>query len=358
MINIIKRLDREKYLPSVCVSKKGGTLDSEVEDLGIQFIEANFTVPAKPYLSLPSRARRAAKVFKAYQFEIWHSFHYLDDYTEPMISRCAGARAWIYTKKNMNWGRRSWHLRSLFSTRIAAQNSDMMNEFFSGSFYRKKALFIPRGVDTKKFAASNESDLTLRSRYEIPTDATVIGCVAHFVPVKGHQTLIQALSKLPGVYLLIAGKKLDEEYVRKLEKLIEELDLGNRILILDDVADIPSFLNQVDVFVLPTWAKWRQEGCPVSLLEAMACEKPCIATNISGSRDIIEHDSNGLLIPAEDVEAMANALECLIASRDLRERLGKAARKRVLEKFTIELEVRAHEAMYEEILEAKTLRRL
>lgn len=86
MLNIIRRLDREKFAPAVCVSRNGGRLAKEVEKLGIPLIEAAFTVTARPYLSLPFRAWKAARVFRPYGFELWHSFHYTDDYTEPIAS--------------------------------------------------------------------------------------------------------------------------------------------------------------------------------------------------------------------------------------------------------------------------------
>src|SRR4029453_18540993 len=139
MLNIVQRLDLNKYAPAVCVLQKGDSLDIEVGKTGIPLIEALFTVNAKPYAGLLNRARNAAKVFRGYGFQLWHSFHYSDDYTEPMIAHFAGARAWVYTKKNMNWGRRSWYLRTFLARRVAVQNSDMMRDFFSGPFFRRKA---------------------------------------------------------------------------------------------------------------------------------------------------------------------------------------------------------------------------
>src|SRR5262245_27237709 len=87
MLNIIERLDRSRYAPAVCVSKAGGNLDREVAALGIPFIEAPFTVAPKPYATLLWRTWRASALFRPYNFALWHSFHYADDYTEPIIAR-------------------------------------------------------------------------------------------------------------------------------------------------------------------------------------------------------------------------------------------------------------------------------
>ncbi len=350
MLNIVERLNRTRYQPAVCVLKKGGELDAEVVRLGCELLEAPFAIPARPYLSLPMRARRAAAPFRARKFQIWHSFHYTSDYTEPIIARFAGAKAWVFTKKNMGWKDRAWRVRSLFARRIAAQNTDMMREFFGLWCYRAKARLVPRGVVTNRFEPQTDRSLGLRTRLGLKPEAVVVGCVGHLVPVKGHPTLLESLARVPGVELFVAGKPMDEAYTASLHRLAVELGLGNRVHFLGGVSDVPALLAEVDIAVLPTWAKWRMEGCPVALLEAMSCGKACVATDIPGSRDLIEHGRSGLLVPPEEPEALAAALRRLAESPGLRRELGEAARQQVLDHYTIEREVAAHEALYAEIL--------
>jgi glycosyltransferase involved in cell wall biosynthesis len=345
MLNIIERLDRKRFEPAVCVSRKGGRLDSEVEKLEIPFIEASFTVPARPYLSLPFRVWKAARVFRPYGFELWHSFHYADDYTEPLIARLSGAKAWVYTKKNMNWCRRSWRLRTLLATRVAAQNTDMLREFFGSRRGSRKARLVQRGVDTHQFSPILDAQ-GLRGRLDSAGDALVAVCVAQLLPVKGHPTLLHAIARVPGLELLIAGDPLDEDYASSLKKLTAELGIQNRVRFLGGVGNVPELLPATDFFVLPTWGRWRMEGCPVALLEAMSCGKACIATDIPGARDIIEDGKSGLLVPPEDATALAEAIALLSSSPELRRSLGVAARKRIEEKFSIEREVADHEALY------------
>ncbi|NLB71755.1 MAG: glycosyltransferase family 4 protein, partial [Chloroflexi bacterium] len=93
--------------------------------------------------------------------------------------------------------------------------------------------------------------------------------------------------------------------------------------------------------------------CPVALLEAMACGKACVATDVPGSRDIIEDGVSGLLVEPENAIDLASAIQRLINDRQFRERIGKAARIRIEEHFSIEKEVAAHEKLYEEILAGK-----
>lgn len=350
MLNIIERLDRKKFSPAVCVARKGGDLDREVNALGIPFLETAFTVPPKPYLTLLPRAWQASRAFRLHRFNLWHSFHYSDDYTEPLIAKMAGAAAWVYAKKNMGWGSRAWFLRTRFATRIAAQNNDMMREFFGSGSARHKARLIPRGVDTVRFSPEAAPVLDIRRKLSIPAYAVVVTCVAQLVAVKGHPTLLRAMVDVPDAHLLIAGSPLEKEYVDSLHREVHQRELGNRVHFLNGVKDVPALLAESDIFVLPTWARWRMEGCPVALLEAMSCGKACVATDIPGSRDLVEHGKSGLLVPPEDPKALANALGQLAASPGLRRDLGKAARQRVLDHFTIEREVAAHEALYNEIL--------
>jgi len=423
MLNIIERLDRQRFAPAVAVLRKGGDLDKVVEELGIPFIEAPFTVPPRPYLTLLPRCWRASRAFvrpppsalrppasvttssdlrplssvrialpisggldsrstvaavsghssapssvfrppssvlgpppsvlgppSSRPFTLWHSFHYSDDYTEAVIARMAGARAWIYTKKNMGWGSRAWKLRTRLASRVAVQNSDMMKQFFPNGSAHAKTRSVPRGVDTTKFSPTAAPTLGLRAQRNIPGTAVVIACVAQLVPVKGHPTLLHALAPVPRAHLLIAGSPLDKAYTKALHNQVAELQLENRVHFLGGIKDVPALLAESDIFVLPTWARWRMEGCPVALLEAMSCGKACVATDIPGSRDLVENGKSGLLVPPEDSDALASALRRLLASPELRQRLGKAACQRVLDHFTIEKEVAAHEALYSELV--------
>lgn len=348
MLNLIERLDPKRFAPAVCVLRKGGRLDREVERLGIPFLEAPFALHARPYSTLLCRARQAAAPFRAYRPVLWHSFHYLDDYTEPLVARLAGARAWIYTKKNMNWYRRSWYLRSLLASRIAAQNTDMTRTFFRNPLFRRKTRLIPRGVDTKRFRPGLTAELELRQKLGIPRSAVVAGCVAHLVPVKGHVALIEAAARVPDLFLLIAGDPTDAEYAAALERKVADLQLEKRVFFVGRVLLVGAFLSEIDIFVLSTVT--RGEGSPVALLEAMACGIACVASETPGCRDVIEHGKSGWLVAPEDPEALAAALKHLTREAGQREALGREARKRVVERYTIEKEVAAHEDLYSELL--------
>jgi glycosyltransferase involved in cell wall biosynthesis len=226
----------------------------------------------------------------------------------------------------------------------------MLRNFFASSRFKRKVRLVPRGVETGSFSPEIPARLNFHGQLNIPAGAVVVGCVAHLVPVKGHPTLLEAVARIPGIHLLIAGKPLDADYTRSLENLARSLNIQERVHFLGGVKDIPGLLAELDIFVLPTWGKWRMEGCPVALLEAMSSGRACIATDIPGSRDLVEPGRSGLIVPPEEVDAMAAALDRLTSSQELRRQLGAAARERILRNFTIEKEVAAHIQVYEEIL--------
>jgi len=350
MLNIVQRLDRARFEPSIAVLKRGGALEKEIESAGIPLLEFQFTVGAKPYRSLLARARDAASPVRDRDFALWHSFHYSDDYSEPLIARAAGTRRWIYTKKSMGWHARSWHARSLLARRIVAQNTDMMRDFFGGFPYRAKTRLIPRGVDAARFSPSTPPRLRMRERLGIPGDATVITSVAALLPVKGHPVLILAAASVPGAHLILAGSGEDSEYGLSLRGQAKRLGAADRVHFVGRVDDVAALHAETDIFALATRAHGHEEGCPVALLEAMAAGRACVATDVAGSRDLLVNGQSGLLVPAGDALALGQALDRLAKAPGDRRRFGHAALTRVMERYTIEHEVRAHEALYAEAL--------
>lgn len=343
LFNIISNLDRDRFEPSVCVVRLGGvSLEQRLRETDVPVFEAECTVPARPRFTLFWRALRASREFRGRDYDLWHSFHYLDDYTEPMIACFSGARAWVFTKKSMSWNHRSWWLRSQLASRIAAQNRDMLGEFFSSRRLGPKACYVPSGVDVDSYSPS--------SRQRASDSELQIGCVAHLLPVKGQETLVQAAPRVPGVRILLAGRADDANYAASLDKQIQESGLGERVFTLGMRDDVSEFLREIDIFVLPSVGRGRMEGCPVALLEAMSTGLACVATDIPGNRDLIVNDKSGLLVPPEDPEALAAALRRLVESPSLRQRLGSAARERCVEQFSTRQEAERYMALYDEAL--------
>lgn len=353
MLNIASRLDPERFEPSFVVLQRGGKLEARIEASGWSLYEVPYCFRAKPRPTLPWRAWRLARRLPWPTPHVWHSFHYADDYTEPLVARLSGARGWIYTKKNMNWHARSWLVRTRLAHRVVAQNTDMLTSFFDSPRFAAKTVRIPRGVDAERFRPDVEPQLGVRRQLGIDASTPLLGCVGQLLPVKGHDVLIRAMPRLEGAHLAIAGAGDDTTMGRSLQALAGELGVSDRVHLLGPVRDVPAFLTELDVFVHPTLGRGRMEGCPVAVLEAMAAGRAIVATDIPGTRDLIVSDESGILVPPEDVDALDAAIRPLLASADARASFGDGARSRVLDSFTIQHEVAAHAALYEEIATAQ-----
>lgn len=331
VLDILRRLDRSNFDPIVCVLKRGG-IDYQVEELEVPIIERQFIIPTRPRSTLLWRTRKAASQFADLQSDIWHSWHYLDDYTEPLIAYQSGARHWIYTKKNMSWGGNSWWLRSLLARRIVAMNPLMLSSFFASPLFRYKTALVPIGIDTRRFQPlSSMATASWRTALSVPAHAVVVGCVANLVPIKDHFTLIRAIALAKSRPHLILVGRGDEAYIRQLQRLGHELDLEERIHFVGyiDNAELPQFLAELDVFALAS----KAEGFGAVLLEAMACEVACIATRCGGPEAIIKDGEDGFLVPVGDVHQIAVRIDTLANDVALRQQMGRDARKKVLHYF-------------------------
>ena len=344
MANILLGLDREQFDPSVAVLQRGGRIDEELEAAGVRVYEGAYVLRPRPIHDLRRRARAAAEPFRAAAPDVWHSFHYLDDYTEGLVARAAGAR-YVFTKKNMSWNRRSWLLRSLGASRIVALNTDMVQHFYGDPVMRRRVRYIPRGVDTERFRPSAQTG-SLRRRIGA-ADAPIIGTLSNLQPVKDHPTVLRALAAVPGAHLVLAGKMLYPEYGTELERLVAELAIGDRVHFIGPVDDTPAYLRELDLFVHPTHE--QGEGSPVALLEAMACGAACVATDVPGNRDALAEGS-GVLVTPRRPDELARVLRDLSAAPEHRKALRLAARRRVEERFASGLEVSAHVRLYEELV--------
>jgi glycosyltransferase involved in cell wall biosynthesis len=160
----------------------------------------------------------------------------------------------------------------------------------------------------------------------------VISCVANYRPRKGIEVLVEALASLPRtwpVHVLLVGQMDAPKLTRK----IAASPVRNRIHRVGHRSDAPALTAASDVCVLPSI---KREGLARSLIEAMAYAVPPIVTNCGGSPEIVVDGVSGLVVPIADPAALAAAIGRLYEDRELRARLGAAARERIRRDFRIE----------------------
>ena len=205
--------------------------------------------------------------------------------------------------------------------------SSRMKEYVAAhDFLLPNTQRIPNGVDTTRFYPL--SDMPSQDKR-----ARTVVCVAKLRYEKGVDVLIQAWrlvqQEVPQARLILVGSGPIEP---QLTQMAEALGIKESIEFAGLQSDVIAQLHRAGIAVLPS----RWEGMPNAVLEAMACEIPCIATRVSGSEDIIEQGVNGLLVEIEDYEAMAAALLTLLKDPTLARKCGQAARTTVEQHYSLE----------------------
>lgn len=215
-----------------------------------------------------------------------------------------------------------------------------------------KIRVIPMGTDTDRFDPGKYQveRHAIRSEFGLRPDAIVIGAVGRFVNDKGWDTFLHAVSLLTKRFpdvdvqcLLVGGGPLHGD----LQNLSKTLNLDGRVVFAEYQRDVPKVMAALDIYMLPT----RREGFGMTFIEAMSMEVPAIASRIQPLDEIIVDGQTGVLAKVDDPEAFARAAGSLLADAELRRRMGQAGRRHVIERFDQTLMCRAHERLFQELME-------
>lgn len=161
-------------------------------------------------------------------------------------------------------------------------------------------------------------------------------------PVKCVPQLIGALADVPNVQLTLIGDGPERSGI---EAAVAQLGVADRVEFAGFVEDPLPMLLAADALVLPSGA----EACPMAILQAMACGLPIVASRVGGIAEVIRDGTDGLLVPAGDPRALVEALRFLATDISARAQMGKAARERVVDMFTIERTVGRLLEVYREV---------
>jgi glycosyltransferase involved in cell wall biosynthesis len=208
---------------------------------------------------------------------------------------------------------------------------------------------IPNGVAVERYAHATPAGL--RTELQIPVDGCLVVCVAKMLEQKGHRHLVDAMLAPPlreaPLHVALVGDGPLREAIRARAR---DAGVLGRLHLLGNRSDVPSVLAAADAFVLPSL--W--EGLPMALLEAMAAGLPVVATSVAGTRQVVEDERHGLLVPPGDPSALAVALNRVVRDPALRTRLGKAARNHVRAEFSVDAQARRHADLYRVMTGAST----
>jgi glycosyltransferase involved in cell wall biosynthesis len=210
---------------------------------------------------------------------------------------------------------------------------------------------IYSGIQLDKFhpVKSEEKD-RIRSKWALKKEEAVVGIVSKLWEGKGHTVLIEAFKllkeKIKDAKLVIVGEGyLYDELFRR----VGNNGLRESVLFTGFQMDVSEIIATFDVAVLPSFF----EGMGRVILEAMAMEKPVVASRVGGIPDLIDQGINGLLVRPGDARELADALERVLSDNGLAKRLGREGRKRIKHQFSADVMVRSIEELYRELLARK-----
>ena len=223
-----------------------------------------------------------------------------------------------------------------------------------------KVVVIPNGVDLACLDGVPGRQAA-RTALGLPADGTLVGTVARLDPVKRLDVLLRAVAILQSdassgepdassgdassgdVDTLIVGSGPEEQ---RLAALAAQLGIADRVLFAGHQRDVYPWLAALDIFVLSS--DW--EGMSNALLEAMAVGLPVVATATGGTPDVVVDGETGTLVPPGDTPALARAIQSLLLDPELRERMGQAGQRRVVEHFSAAQMVARTQALYASLL--------
>ena len=221
------------------------------------------------------------------------------------------------------------------------------------AFDPAKITVIHNGIDLSRFTRDGDARDWLQSLVKSDIrNSFIVGMVGHLAPIKGQEEFVKAAaivsSRRTDMAFVIAGedKSRTGENRRQLEQLIHNLGLEGRVHLLGWVDNVPRLLSALDLLISPS----RSEPFGLSIVEAMACEVPIIATKSEGAREILEDGVTGKLLRSGNPEELADAIVSMLDDEEKRRRLVARALEVVRNRFALESMVSATEQVYESLL--------
>lgn len=363
LYNLLSRINQQRFYPAVISLIDRGTWGDRIESLGIPV----YTVGIKPGMATPAALWKLVRLVRQLQPDLIQGWMYHGNLAAqfasafsllntPVLWSIHHSISSLESEKSLTVKiiKLCAHLSRLTTQVVfVSQASKLQHEALSYS--RQNNCVIPNGFDTSLFVPSLEDKLAVKSELGLAEKTMIIGAIGRYHPMKDHANFLESAALLlkiyPNVHFLLIGTEVDRQNT-SIIKLIEELNIGDRVHLLGERTDIPRLTAALDIL---TVASAYGEAFPLVVGEAMSCGVPCVVTDVGDSAWIVSN--TGKVVPPKNHEALATAWKELIAlDGDERETLGKAARARIVELFSLDSVVTQYEKLYESALNTKKLK--
>jgi sugar transferase (PEP-CTERM/EpsH1 system associated) len=295
---------------------------------------------------------RIAQVARRQRLDVLHARGWPTMVETAVGARLARVRATVYSFHGKTFEdlqgisrRRRWVQKAVIRAyqRVFTLNRCMGAELAAECSLGENLIeIIANGVDADKFCPRTDKD-ELRRLFDLPADRIILGNVARLDPVKNHKVVLRALARVADrdlrPYFLLVG---EGHHRTALEPLVQQLGLAADVRFFGYSDRIPELLNCLDVYVQSSF----YEGFSNTVLEAMACGLPVLATDVGGTKDVLSEGMAGVFFQPQDDEELTTLIVRLSKDDRLRRTLGELGRRRVLDNFTVQTMARNYENVY------------
>ena len=342
LLALIERLDQRRVRPHLCLLRGDNERSRSLEPnscpvlrLGVGSLSSPATLP---------RLWRLASFLRRQRIDVLQVYFPDSTYAGVPVGWLAGVRV-VRTRNNMGHAltpvdRFLGRLLNGLTAATVANCEAARSALLEAERPRPQSVVVlENGVDVERFEAIPALD-------EQPEPLSRVAGLANLRRVKGLDVFLEAAARLvkdhDQVTFRVGGEGPERE---ALERQVARLGLQDRFRLCGSVADVPRFLAETDVAVLPS----RAEGMSNAVLEYMAAGRAIVATDVGGNGRLLKNGVHGLLVPPDDPVALAEAITTLLADRGLACRLGAAARQRARDQFSRAAMVRRFEDFFEDV---------
>ena len=351
LLQLRKELELRGHTVTICALKCGG-LSRSMQLEGLRVIELDLT-RIYDFKALRS-VLKLTKLIKKKAISLLMSYHESSDFLSLFVGLLTRIPV-LSNRRDMGFKLKRKHIwayrvANLCFERIIANSTAVKRVIVEMQWATpSKVLVIPNGVGGLSVPAEI---------YRIPEivkgeeGCLYVCCLANIRPIKGQEYLIEAASlvskRFPLVRFLLVGREdTDAAYSTTLREKVKKLGLEKKVHFVGALPhdQVQSFLSFMDISVLPSLS----EGMSNTLLESMAAGKPVVATAVGGNPEVLANGRAGLLVPPADPEALADAINRLLNSPDIRREMGRSGRLRVESEYGVSKMVDRYERLFMEI---------